>query len=221
MGNKEIRIEQPILSKNDQLAAENLKKFNELGIFAVNIIASPGSGKTSLLEAMAEHLSSDLAVIEGDLQTRRDAERIEKAGCRAVQIETGGSCHLDAEEVAGAVRELDLEGNPCKILAIENVGNLVCPASFLLGEHMKIALLSLPEGDDKVLKYPSIFRRVGVLVITKTDLSPYMDFDIERAVAECESLNDGFDTFRVSAKTGEGVEELCRFLLQKQSALKA
>jgi len=187
----------------------------------LNMISSPGSGKTMLLETMGQVLKDDLAVIDGDVQTQRDAERLRAAGVRAVQIETGGACHLDAQRVADVLDELDLETSPAKILVIENVGNLVCPSSFDLGEHMKIALLSLPEGDDKVLKYPSIFRRIGILLVTKIDLLPHLDFDVNRVVAETRSLNERFDAFALSAKTGEGVDAFCGYLLEKQAALGA
>ncbi|MBN1256139.1 MAG: hydrogenase nickel incorporation protein HypB [Planctomycetes bacterium] len=220
-GRKEVKIAKPAMNKNDEIAAENHRRIEACGMFAVNLISSPGSGKTTLLEALAKILQKDLAVIEGDVQTRRDAERVEKAGSIACQIETGGSCHLDAQRVSKALDEIKLESLSCKLLIIENVGNLVCPSSYNLGEHMKAALISLPEGDDKVLKYPSIFRRIKVLLITKIDLQPQMEFDPERAIKECESLNQGFDTFKLSAKTGEGVEEFCKYLLAKQSMLTA
>ena len=218
-GSREVRIEKPVLLKNDKIAAVNRRRFAAADVLAVNFISSPGSGKTSLLEAMARILGEGMVVIEGDVQTRRDAERIEKAGVRAVQIETGGACHLDASSISRAMDELDLENSPCELIVIENVGNLVCPSSYDLGEHMKAALLSLPEGDDKVLKYPAIFRRIGALVITKMDLLPHMDFDVDRVVTECGSLNSDFETFRLSAKTGEGVDEFCDYLLSMQSGL--
>jgi len=221
MTEKKIEINSPVLAPNDRVAAENRRLFADCGLLVVNIISSPGSGKTSLLEAMAQRLGREMAVIVGDLQTRRDAERIEKAGCTAVQIQTQGGCHLDAQQVARAAEQMGLRAMGCKVLVIENVGNLVCPASFDLGEHMKIALLSPPEGDDKVLKYPSIFCRVGVLIISKHDLLEFMEFDADRAERECASLNDDFVTFRLSAKTGEGVDAFCAFLLEKQSALTA
>jgi hydrogenase nickel incorporation protein HypB len=213
---KHIDIAKPVLSKNDELAARNRERLAATAAFVVNMISSPGSGKTTLLEAMGRLLGDRLAVIEGDVQTRRDADRLEKLGIRAVQIETGGACHLDAARVARALDELALEERPCELLVIENVGNLVCPSSFDLGEHMKVALLSLPEGDDKVLKYPAVFRRIGALVITKIDLAPHIEFDVARAVRECASLNDAFETFRVSAKTGEGVQALCDGLLAQR-----
>lgn len=202
----------PVMARNRELAEENRRIFDLNGVFAVNIISSPGAGKTSLLEALAGKLGSDLAVIEGDVKTDRDAARIRKAGCRAVQIETGGACHLDADSVKKAFLSLD-RSSPIRILAIENVGNLICPSAYDLGEHLKIGILSLPEGDDKVLKYPSLFSRIHVLILGKTDLSRFMDFDMDRAERECMSLNRGVKVFRVSARTGDGVGELADYLL--------
>lgn len=209
---RRVDIETPILSKNDRLAAENRRRFRERGLYTVNLISSPGSGKTSLLEALAQRMGDGLAVIEGDVQTRRDAERVAGAGARAVQIETGGACHLDAEAVAGAFERLDLADGGARVLVIENVGNLVCPSSYDLGEDLTAAILSAPEGDDKVLKYPAIFRRVGALIINKIDLLPHLDFDVDRVIEECASLNEDFEVFRLSARTGEGVDAFHRFL---------
>ena len=214
---KRIDIGQAVLAHNDEIAARNRAFFGERGLLAVNVISSPGSGKTTLLERMAERLGPQMAVIVGDLQTRRDAERVRKAGCAAWQIETHGACHLDAKNVADAINAMDFPDDTCRIVVIENVGNLVCPSTFDLGEHMKIALLSVPEGDDKVLKYPSIFSRVGALLINKIDLLPHVDFDLDRAVSECASLNDHFEVFRLAAKTGEGVPEFCEWLLARKS----
>lgn len=214
-GTKKVAIDASATTKNDAFAAENRRLFQKHGILAINIISSPGSGKTTLLERMAEILGDDMAVIEGDVQTRRDAERIEKTGCRVHQIETGGACHLNARSVGQAIAALALAENPCRIVVIENVGNLVCPSGADLGEHMKVAMLSLPEGDDKVLKYPAVFSRVGVLLLNKIDLAGVLDFDADRVVQECASLNDSFETFHVSAKTGEGVDAFCRHLLTK------
>lgn len=207
---KRIAIAQGVLSKNDAYARKNRAFLDARGIRAFNLIGSPGSGKTTLLEAFALRLGEKLAVIEGDLQTRRDAERLEKKGILAYQIETGGGCHLDAEQVERALQAMDLRR--CQILMIENVGNLVCPAAYDLGEHAKIALLSLPEGDDKILKYPSIFRRVRALVLQKIDLLPYLDVNAARVESEFRLLNPEGSIFRVSAKTGEGVDDLLRFL---------
>jgi len=216
-----VAIGASVTKKNDEIAADIRRFFREHKILAVNLISSPGSGKTSLLEKMAGILGSRMAAIEGDVQTRRDAERLEQAGCRVHQIETGGACHLNARSVASAIDELGLHQTPCRILVIENVGNLVCPSGTDLGEHMKAAMLSLPEGDDKVLKYPAIFSRIGVLLINKIDLIPFMDFDVDRAVRECAGLNADFETFRISAKTGQGVDAFCSYLEEKASGLRA
>ena len=212
---RKVSIDAPATKKNDAYAAENREFFREHGIFAVNIISSPGSGKTTLLEQMAGVLGKDMTVIEGDVQTRRDAERIAQTGCRVHQIETGGACHLNARSVGEAIETLGLADEPCRILVIENVGNLVCPSGTDLGEHMKVAIVSLPEGDDKVLKYPALFTRIGVLLLNKIDLAGLVDFDVGRVVRECASLNDDFETFQVSAKTGQGVEAFCTHLLEK------
>ena len=206
-----IEMEIPVLQTNQSQADKNRQRFAQLGLRVVNLISSPGSGKTTFLQALAGRMGPALAVIVGDLRTDRDAVRIRQAGCQAVQIETQGACHLDAQAVAEALGGLNLEG--VKLLVIENVGNLVCPASYDLGEHEKLALLSTPEGDDKVLKYPSIFSRVSTLVITKTDLLPYLEFDPDRAETECRSLNPDVTCWRLSAKSGEGLERLEAHLL--------
>lgn len=209
---KAVKILSPAMAKNNQLAAQNQRVLDQRGIFAINMIGSPGCGKTTLLEAMANVLGQAMVVIEGDIQTRRDAERIERAGCTAYQIETHGACHLDAQAVSQALDHLDLANGECRILVIENVGNLICPSSYALGEYLKVGLLSVPEGDDKVLKYPSLFSRVSVLVLNKIDLLPYLPFNVDRAMAECRSLNPNVHTFTTSGKTGEGVAAFCQFL---------
>jgi len=213
-----MRITSPVMARNDDIAAENRRAFGLNGLLAFNIISSPGAGKTTLLEALAGEFGPEMAVIEGDVKTRRDADRIIRAGCRAVQIETGGSCHLDAAAVKEAFSALD-KRKPLKYLAIENVGNLICPSAYDLGEHLKIGMLSLPEGDDKVLKYPSLFSRIDVLLLTKTDLLPHMDFDMDRVERECRSLNPGVKTFRISARTGQGMADLCGFLKSRWESL--
>lgn len=210
---KTVKILSPVMEKNNRIAEENRKLLKKSGIFSINFISSPGAGKTSILESMAEYFGEKLIVIEGDVQTSRDAERIRKAGCEAYQIETGGSCHLDAQRIADALEHLNItEKTDCRILAIENVGNLICPSSYDLGEHMKIGILSLPEGDDKILKYPSLFSRVSVLLINKIDLLPHMQFDVKRAVLEGRSLKPDVKVFEISAKTGKGMEDFCSFL---------
>ncbi len=163
---------------------------------------------------MARFFGPRMAVIEGDVQTRRDTEQIEKAGCQAWQIETGGACHLDAHAVKHAMDHMELDSDDLRLLAIENVGNLICPSGYDLGENLRIGLLSVPEGDDKILKYPSpsLFSTINVLLINKMDLIPHLDFNVERAIEECRSLNPDVLVFTVSAKTGEGMEEFCDFV---------
>ncbi len=205
-----LAIHQDVLTKNNAFAGQNRGIFTSQGVFAINLISSPGSGKTALLEALARHYGPAMAVIEGDIQTSRDADRVIRSGSRAHQIETHGACHLDAHAVLHALDHLDLAG--CRLLVIENVGNLVCPAAYDLGEHEKMAILSLPEGDDKILKYPALFSRIDALIINKIDLMPYLDFCVDTAVSECRSLNRSFETFLLSAKTGEGVDRLISHL---------
>ena len=217
-GGKTVKVKSPVMQKNDAIAERNRVKLEGMGIFVINLIGSPGCGKTTLLEAMARHFGERMVVIEGDLQTRRDAERVEQAGCKAYQIETNGRCHLDAQAVSEAIEQLDLSDGACELLVIENVGNLVCPSGYDLGEHLKVGVLSVPEGDDKVLKYPSLFSRIAVFLVNKIDLLPYLDFDVERAVNEGRSLSPDVETFRMSAKTGDGLEPFCVFLEARRDA---
>ena len=212
-GTRRIDVGADVMRRNDEFARRNRALFDERGIYAVNLISSPGSGKTTLLERLADRFGEHMAVIEGDVQTDRDAERVIRAGSRAHQIRTNGACHLDAHSVGHALSHLELDG--VRLLVIENVGNLVCPAAYELGEHEKAAILSLPEGDDKILKYPAVFHRINVLLINKIDLAPYLEFDAGRAVNECRSLNRVFESFRVSGKTGEGLDHYCRYLADK------
>ncbi len=211
-GKQKVEIAESVMSKNDRFAADNRALLGRRNIYTLNLISSPGAGKTTVLESMARYFGSRMAVIEGDIQTRRDADRIERAGCQAWQIETGGACHLDAHAVNHALGHMDLETDGLSLLAIENVGNLICPSGYDLGEDMRIGLLSVPEGDDKVLKYPSLFSTVDVLMINKMDLIPHLDFDVDRAIEECRSLNPDVKVFTVSARTGEGMEEFCGFV---------
>ena len=209
---QKVDITTSVMSKNDRFAADNRELLGGKSIYALNLISSPGAGKTTILESMARFFGPRMAVIEGDIQTRRDAERIEKAGCQAWQIETGGACHLDAHAVNHALDHMNFDPDAIELLAIENVGNLICPSGYDLGEDMRIGLLSVPEGDDKVLKYPSLFSSINVLVINKMDLIPHLDFNVDRAIEECRSLNPDVTVFTVSAKTGEGMEEFCDFV---------
>ncbi|MFC1584112.1 hydrogenase nickel incorporation protein HypB [Fibrobacterota bacterium] len=205
-----IKLGADVMSKNDNWALKNRALFNGKKVFCINLLSSPGSGKTTLLETMAGRFGREMAVVAGDLQTPRDSERITRAGSPAVQIETGGACHLDAQSVAEALTRLDLE--TVKLAVIENVGNLVCPAAYNLGEDIKVGMLSTAEGDDKVLKYPSIFSRIDVLLINKIDLLPHLTFNPNKAVKECRSLNASVKAFQISALTGEGVEAFFTYL---------
>ena len=212
-----VSINASALKKNDEFALRNRQFFSRNQILAINLISSPGSGKTTLLEEMAKRLQKNMAVIVGDIQTRRDADRIIGSGSNAYQIETGGACHLDAHSVEHALEHLNMKD--VRICVIENVGNLVCPAAYDLGEAMKIAILSTPEGDDKVLKYPSIFSRISVLLINKMDIAQYVDFDPAKVSRECRSLNVHCDIFKIAAKTGDGIDAFCEYLLEKRKNL--
>jgi len=199
-----LRVEQDILAKNDAIAASNRRWLGERGVFAVNLVSSPGSGKTSLVVATAKALKKTLplAVIEGDQQTSLDADRVRAAGVEAVQINTAKGCHLDARMVAGAMQQMRLPER--SLLLIENVGNLVCPAAFDLGEAHKVVILSVTEGDDKPLKYPDMFHAADLVVINKMDLLPYVDFDVEAAIGYARRVRPGIPALLVSTWTGEG-----------------
>jgi hydrogenase nickel incorporation protein HypB len=201
-----LRVERDILGKNDRLARENRKAFAERGVFALNFVSSPGSGKTTLLVKTIERLRGrrPVAVIEGDQQTSNDAERIRAAGAPAVQINTGKGCHLDAEMVGHAFDSLEPPKGAA--LFIENVGNLVCPAAFDLGEAKRVVVLSTTEGDDKPLKYPDMFASADLMLVNKADLLPYVDFDVAVCVANARRVNPRLETLTVSARTGEGLD---------------
>ena len=202
-----LRIERDILGKNDGFAAANRRWLAERGIFALNLVSSPGSGKTTLLCKTIEALRGrvPVAVIEGDQQTECDAERIRATGAPALQINTGKGCHLDAAMVAQALGRLDLSGG--SVLMVENVGNLVCPAAFDLGEAHKVVILSVTEGEDKPLKYPDMFAAADVMLLNKVDLLPHLAFDADKAVAFARRINPRLTVFRVSATTGEGFDD--------------
>jgi hydrogenase nickel incorporation protein HypB len=189
-----------VLAKNDELAARNRAWLAQRGITALNLMSSPGAGKTTLLERTVAELDRPVTVIEGDQETLLDAERIRKAGARAVQVNTGSGCHLDATTVARALEEL--QPDDASVLFIENVGNLVCPALFDLGELRKVVIISVTEGDDKPLKYPHMFAAADLVLLNKTDLLPYVDFDPERLARDARKLNPGVQVMPVSAKTG-------------------
>jgi hydrogenase nickel incorporation protein HypB len=200
-----IRIERDILSKNDGLAAGNRARLKKAGVFALNLVSSPGSGKTSLLVRTIMDLKDfrPIAVIEGDQQTSRDAERIRATGAPAVQVNTGKGCHLDAHMVGHALDHLSLA--PGGLLFIENVGNLVCPAAFDLGEAHKVVVLSVTEGEDKPLKYPDMFAAADLMLLTKSDLLPHLEFDVDACVAAALRVNPRIEILTVSARTGEGL----------------
>ncbi len=202
-----IQIEQDILGKNDRYAAANRRRFAEHGIFALNLVSSPGAGKTTLLTGTIERLRGrmPLAVIEGDQQTTNDAERIRATGAPAVQINTGKGCHLDAHMVGHALERLALADE--RLLLIENVGNLVCPAAFDLGEHHKVVILSVTEGEDKPLKYPDMFHAADLLVLNKIDLLPHLRFDVARCIEYARRVKPDIGVLQVSATSGEGMDE--------------
>ena len=209
---RRVQIEQDILSGNNALAALNRQHFDAHGIFALNLVSSPGSGKTSLLVRTIALLKDRIAirVVEGDQQTSRDAERIRATGVPALQINTGRGCHLDAHMVGHAIERL--QPPDASLFLIENVGNLVCPAVFDLGEHHKVAILSVTEGEDKPLKYPDMFRAADVMLLNKCDLLPYLEFDIAQAEANARRVNPALTIFRVSATSGEGLADWVRWL---------
>lgn len=205
---KIVRTVERILSKNDKEANRLRDVWKEKGVYVVNLMSSPGSGKTTLLEHLADAMR--FGVIEGDLETNRDADRLEAKGVKAHQITTGTACHLEASMVSNALERFPIDGLP--YLFIENVGNLVCPASYDLGAHINIALLSVPEGDDKVLKYPTMFKTVDVLIITKWDLKPYFDFDEKRVEEDLRKLNPKAKLFKISSKEPEHIKAIAGFI---------
>jgi len=210
-----ISIVENILSANDRMAQRNRNIFDNAGVFAINIMASPGAGKTTFIIKSLESLKGRLrmGVIEGDLATSIDAEKAAAAGLPAVQINTGGECHLDAVMLSDALSALPL--SDLDLVIVENVGNLVCPANFQIGTHINVLVASIPEGDDKPYKYPGMYRGVQALVISKIDLLPYVPFDMDYFRKGVEALNPGVVTFPVSAKTGEGMDAWAEWLVDQ------
>lgn len=202
---KNIPVVQKVLSGNDEVATQNRQLLDEYGVYSINMMASPGAGKTSLIEKTVQYLrnSLNIGMINGDIATTFDAERAQKAGAVAVAVNTGGNCHLEAHMIRDALAELDL--SEIDLLIVENVGNLVCPAGWRLGTHKNVLVASIPEGDDKPYKYPGMYRGVDVLVINKIDLLPYIPFDMDRFKQGVEILNPGLTTFEVSCQTEEGL----------------
>ncbi|HWQ93333.1 MAG TPA: hydrogenase nickel incorporation protein HypB [Clostridia bacterium] len=216
-----VEIRQAILEKNDRLAERNRGFFQAKGLLVLNVLSSPGSGKTTFLRETVKVLKPDLkaGVIVGDLATDNDAQRLRESGAPVVQITTGTVCHLEAEMVARALGQLDLQG--LQLLIIENVGNLVCPASYDLGESLRVVLLSVTEGEDKPLKYPPMFQAADVVIVSKIDLSDAAGFDREALMANLRRVAPGARVFETSARTGAGMEEWARFLAGKHNAAKS
>lgn len=213
-----VRIERDILARNNGYAAENRRRFDEQGIFALNLVSSPGSGKTSLLCRTIDLLKTkvSIAVVEGDQQTSRDAERIRATGAAALQINTGRGCHLDAHMIGHALDELAPADD--SLLLIENVGNLVCPAAFDLGEAHKVVILSVTEGEDKPLKYPAMFRAASLMLLNKIDLLPHLAFDSDLAIGYARQVNPALQVMRLSAASGDGFAEWLAWLMAGCSA---
>ncbi len=222
---KTVDVHASLFAANDALARANREHFDEIGAVALNLISSPGSGKTTLLEHTIEALKGEIniGVIEGDIETERDAERIRAKGVPVIQLTTGGACHLDAAMTHKGFHRLQKEpgGGTIDLLFIENVGNLVCPATFDLGEHERVVLVSVPEGPDKPAKYPKAFTSSQTFIITKTDLLPYFDFPVAEATGDALQLNPNLRTMDLSSKTGEGMEQWLDYLRDLVRKMKA
>ena len=221
---KTVDVHASLFAANDALANANREHFNESGIVALNLISSPGSGKTTLLEHTIDALKDEfnIGVIEGDIETERDAERIRAKGVPVIQLTTGGACHLDASITHKGFHRLQKEpaGDKIDLLFIENVGNLVCPATFDLGEHERVVFVSVPEGPDKPSKYPKAFTSSHTFVVTKTDLLPYFDFPVPEAIGDGLHLNPDLRTMSLSATTGEGMETWLNYLRELVAKMK-
>lgn len=217
----EIQVMKNILGENDRVAAENQALFAEKNVYVINLMGSPGAGKTSVLEKTMEKLKDKLkmAVIEGDLFTSKDADRIEKHGVPVIQINTAGGCHLDAPMVQKVAQKLDLDD--LDLLVVENVGNLVCPAEFDTGAVKNAMILSVPEGDDKPLKYPLMFSICDVLLVNKIDVAPYFNFDLDKCIERVKKLNPNIQVFPISALKGEGIEPWADWLRTQTKAWNA
>jgi len=220
MSDVSVTVVRNILEAQEKIARINRALFDSKGVFVINLMSSPGAGKTSLLErtiaALKDHFR--IVVIEGDIQSQEDALRIKRLGVDAVQINTGGACHLDANMIQSALEQVSLDG--CNLLIVENVGNLVCPAEFELGEHKKVMILSVTEGDDKPLKYPLMFQKSSVLIINKIDLLPYVTCDVDKIKRVVRELNPQIEIFEISCKTGEGIDQWLEWLKNQISSFK-
>ncbi|MCD6174143.1 MAG: hydrogenase nickel incorporation protein HypB [Planctomycetes bacterium] len=212
-----VSLNQKILSRNEECAKKNKAFFKENNVFCLNVISSPGSGKTTTISRTIKDLGDQIriGVVEGDIKTDTDAQKIRDAGGEAVQIETHGACHLSAEQVYNAIKALNAE--KMDVVIIENVGNLVCPSAFDLGEAARVILLSVPEGDDKPIKYPGTFAEADTVLINKIDLMDYIDFNLERVLADIRVVNPDVDIFQVSATTGEGMDTWYDWLMDKKN----
>lgn len=217
----EIKVLQDILSANDAIARKNQSRLNKHGILTINVMSSPGAGKTSLIMQIISQLreKARIAVIEGDVASTIDADKVSKQGVTVVQINTAGGCHLDANMTENALNNLPLDD--IDLLLIENVGNLICPAGFALGEHKRVILLSLPEGDDKAYKYPLMFTQADVVLINKIDLLPFLEFDIASFSNAISGLNPEVKIFQVSCKTGQGLEGWFSWLQEQIKEMKS
>lgn len=207
---KTVAVIEKILDKNNHEASHNRAHFESHNVLAINIMSSPGSGKTALLEKFADMAKFRFAVIEGDLQTSKDADRLRAKGIDAYQIQTGTACHLDAFMVHKALHHIELER--VDVCFVENVGNLVCPASYDVGAHLNIVLVSVPEGDDKIAKYPVMFRKADLVLITKTDLLPYIEFDVEAEKKEARKLKPNVDILEVSTKDDASIQKVLEWI---------
>jgi len=215
-----VPVVEEILSANDHLAAQNRRILDEAGVFAINIMSSPGAGKTSTIVA-TQNLLKDrvrLGMINGDIATTIDADRAAAVGVQALQINTGGTCHLDAVMLSTALKEMDLSN--IDLLIVENVGNLICPSNFKLGTHLSVVIASVPEGDDKPYKYPTMYRGVQAMIVNKIDVLPYFNFNMEHFIKGVEILNPGLTTFKTSCTTGEGQQEWADWLVAQVQANK-
>jgi hydrogenase nickel incorporation protein HypB len=212
-----VPLNKKILSKNEECALQNSTFFSEKKIVCINVISSPGSGKTTILAKTITDLKDKLkiAVIEGDIKTDTDTQRIRETGAHAVQIETNGACHLSAEQVTKALGNIPVD--ELELIFVENVGNLVCPSAFDLGEKARIVVLSIPEGDDKPVKYPGTFASADVVLINKIDLLNYVDFNLERVIADIHVLNSNAEIFQISAATGEGMQNFYDWLIKQKN----
>ncbi|CAC5822145.1 [NiFe] hydrogenase nickel incorporation-associated protein HypB [uncultured Gammaproteobacteria bacterium] len=216
---KIVQVEMDILSKNNHYASENRAFFSKKGVLALNLVSSPGSGKTSILETSLIALKDEISlkVIEGDQQTTQDADRIQKTGVDAIQVNTGKGCHLDAHMIGHTFKSLKIEED--SVLFIENVGNLVCPAAFDLGEYCKVAILSVTEGEDKPLKYPDMFAASDLMLLNKIDLLPHLNFDVEQCIKYARQVNPKIQILQISATTGEGMNKWYAWLKAQMSSI--